>query len=179
MTKDEKNELQAILYNYKFLIHKHITALLTEYKDISLEREDLWNLISIDIGKSMKNFDRKRETGLAPYLNMVIRKSGINHCRKMISQSHRPMNYAIEFQEQRIQFEEEDMTYDKKVEHIRSLCKGHENWFTSKELETLDLILKSYTLKEISIKLNKSIKTIHAYKLSISEKLQKLEKQEA
>lgn len=167
-----KLSLKELYIKYDPIIQSQVTNALSRFKNISLAREDLENLLLNDIYQAIDKFDWHTPARLTVFMKVFLRNRSINHCRSMTTRKHLIINFAsTHWEDVDIPMELEngfDVAFDSLTE-FKENCKA----ITKTEHQVLDLIIEGYRTREMAKILNKTDAVISRHKSSIILKLQK------
>ncbi len=168
----ESNDLNAVydeLYDYNPLIRHWARKLKLRFYNLPLEVEDLQNELFGHLCMKMDKFIPTYQNSLYPYINKVLKYTGINICRKLVTNKNKLNNFSYNFGPIDEYIANPEFG-DVDVEEIWDIINGNKEVFTEMEFSVLRSYCRTESLKLTAMEMNMNRQTVQRHFRSASLK---------
>ncbi len=173
----EKNKRaeNKLLNKYEPLVKSTSRRILYKYYSVSLEREDVDNVLRYYLIELTRIYDEDKHVAYQSYLKDFLYKRACNLCRGFSNKNHALVNFTNLLQEQEVKTRQNSLhDYSEWV----YFALEREEIFTKIEAKVLKGYLEEKTVKEIANEMGISKQSVSRHQIIAKEKLQKLNTEE-
>ena len=166
---NDLKSFEILREKYNNLIYYQTKQVLNRYKAIPLGEEDILNVLTFYFYEIIKSYDPESGVYFNVYVKQRLRWKAMNYAREMITERYKVMNHSVEFSDDL----HEDKSQKESIDILDDIRNNYKDYafLTENEKIVLALMLKGYSIVDISKETKISESYLYKIKRSISKKL--------